>query len=143
LGQRAKKAKGLFKRDDQGITPYNLRNCAYLTTFEKEKIIYSEIVFDSAFHFDNKGFFPEATTFIMTGKSIKYLTALLNSRLLTFAFKMFYAGGDLRGDTFRYKKKFIQLLPIIRSESETKIILEKFIDYVQILKKCELKLQYS
>ncbi|MEE4357736.1 MAG: N-6 DNA methylase, partial [Desulfococcaceae bacterium] len=80
--------------------------------FEKEKIIYAEIVFDSAFHFDTDGYYPEATVFIMTGKNLKYLTALLNSKIITYAFKTFYAGGDLRGNTFRYKKAFLNNLPI-------------------------------
>ncbi|GAA8115307.1 class I SAM-dependent DNA methyltransferase [Helicobacter pylori] len=31
-------------RSDQGDTPYHLRNCAYLEDFEKEKIVYGEIV---------------------------------------------------------------------------------------------------
>ncbi|GAA7396727.1 class I SAM-dependent DNA methyltransferase [Helicobacter pylori] len=31
-------------RCDQGDTPYHLRNCAYLDDFEKEKIVYGEIV---------------------------------------------------------------------------------------------------
>lgn len=43
---------------------------------------------------------------------MKYLTALLNSKLLTYAFKTFYAGGDLRGNTFRYKKIFLENLPV-------------------------------
>ena len=30
----------LEKRQDKGITPYNLRNCAYLAEFAKEKIVY-------------------------------------------------------------------------------------------------------
>ena len=29
----------LEKRQDKGVTPYNLRNCAYLAEFEKEKIV--------------------------------------------------------------------------------------------------------
>ncbi|EAL1016017.1 class I SAM-dependent DNA methyltransferase, partial [Campylobacter coli] len=34
----------LEKRADKGLTPYNLRNCAYIEEFEREKIVYSEIV---------------------------------------------------------------------------------------------------
>ena len=56
--------------------------------------------------------YAEATSFILTGENLKYLIALLNSKLLTFSFKSFYAGGDLRGNTFRYKKAFLEKLPI-------------------------------
>ena len=30
----------LKKRDDQGDTPYNLRSCAYMDDFSKQKIIF-------------------------------------------------------------------------------------------------------
>ena len=102
----------------------------YLNQFEKEKIVYAEIVFDSAFYYDKNGYYPEATVFIMTGESLKYLTAMLNSRLITYAFKRYYAGGDLRGNTFRYKKVFLEKLPIARIlESEQKPF-EEFVDTI-------------
>ncbi|MCX7067578.1 MAG: Eco57I restriction-modification methylase domain-containing protein [Methylococcales bacterium] len=95
---------------------YALQRCAatYWQEFEKEKIIYAEIVFDSAFYFDTSNMYAEATNFILTGENLKYLIALLNSKLLTFVFKSFYAGGDLRGNTFRYKKAFLDKLPILK-----------------------------
>ncbi|GAA7617092.1 class I SAM-dependent DNA methyltransferase [Helicobacter pylori] len=40
-------------RSDQGDTPYHLRNCAYLEDFEKEKIVYGEIVQEPRFYLDN------------------------------------------------------------------------------------------
>ena len=55
--------------------------------FEKEKIIYAEIVFDSAFYFDRSSYFPEATAFIMTGERIKYLTALLKLKVTDIRFQ--------------------------------------------------------
>lgn len=112
------KGKGLYERDDQGHHWSNLRDCAYYEEFGKEKIMYAEIVYDSAFYYDTKGIYPEATTFIITGESIKYITAILNSRLLTYVFKKFYAGGDLRGETFRYKKVFLEQLPVPKIPSE-------------------------
>ncbi|EGL8791985.1 class I SAM-dependent DNA methyltransferase, partial [Campylobacter jejuni] len=33
----------LEKRADKGLTPYNLRNCAYLDEFEKEKIVWNPV----------------------------------------------------------------------------------------------------
>ncbi|MDX9705771.1 MAG: hypothetical protein RBT46_08720, partial [Weeksellaceae bacterium] len=43
FGEKAQKAPGLYKRSDQGSTPYNLRNCAYVDEFEKEKIVWKRI----------------------------------------------------------------------------------------------------
>ena len=132
----------ITKRYDKGVTPYNLRNCAYQAEFGKEKIVYAEIVFDSAFYYDNSDIYAEATAFILTGEKTKYLTALLNSRLLTFAFRAFYAGGDLRGSTFRYKKIFLENLPIVRDITDSKRqYFEKLVDYIQCVKLNELKLQ--
>jgi hypothetical protein len=49
LGDKAKKAKGLFRRDDQGVTPYNLRNCAYLDDFEDIKIVWGNLALSAQF----------------------------------------------------------------------------------------------
>ncbi|WP_162288011.1 class I SAM-dependent DNA methyltransferase, partial [Helicobacter pylori] len=99
-------------RCDQGDTPYHLRNCAYLEDFEKEKIVYGEIVQEPRFYLDNGecelgGFYAEATSFILTGEHLRYLLGMLHSKLITFAFKTFYAGGGLGESGYRYKKAFI------------------------------------
>ena len=87
---------------------------AYYEDFEKEKIVYSEIVREQQFYYDTHGFYPEATSFFITGDSIKYLISLLNSDFITWAFKKYYAGGGLGGSGFRYKKQFILNLPLIK-----------------------------
>ena len=103
----------LEKRQDKGDTPYNLRNCAYIEDFYKQKIMYSEIVREPQFYLDNEGeFLAEATTFIMTGNNLEYLYHLLHSKAITYFFKAFYAGGGLGGDGYRYKKVFLEKLPI-------------------------------
>jgi len=89
----------------------------YLKSYQADKLIWAEIVLDSAFVFDNKENYVEATAFFMTGKNLKFVIGCLNSKLLTKAFRHFFSGGDLRGKTFRYKKEFLQRLPIIRSDS--------------------------
>ncbi|WQW56493.1 class I SAM-dependent DNA methyltransferase [Helicobacter pylori] len=104
-------------RCDQGDTPYHLRNCAYLEDFEKEKIVYGEIVQEPRFYLDNGEcelgvFYAEATSFILTGEHLCYLLGMLHSKLITFAFKTFYAGGGLGESGYRYKKAFIERLPI-------------------------------
>ncbi len=104
-------------RCDQGDTPYHLRNCTYLEDFEKEKIVYGEIVQEPRFYLDNGEcglgyFYAEATSFILTGEHLHYLLGMLHSKLITFAFKTFYAGGGLGESGYRYKKAFIERLPI-------------------------------
>ena len=82
-----------IKRLDKGKHWTNLRNCAYIDEFEKPKIIFSEIVSDPQFYYDTSGFYPEATVFFITGDKLKFLTAMLNSKAVTYVFRKFYAGG--------------------------------------------------
>ncbi len=127
----------LSKRSDKGVTPYNLRDCAYLQEFEKEKIIYSEIVREPQFYFDDKKFFVEATAFIMTGEMVKMLTGIFNSKLFTYIFKKFYAGGGLGEDGYRYKKKFIVNVPVPLITSQNEHIakqIESLVDQIQAAK---------
>ncbi len=116
---------------------------AYHHEFNKEKIVYAEIVYDSAFFYDTKAYYPEATAFIMTGERLKYLTALLNSKLLTYSFKTFYAGGDLRGNTFRYKKVFLENLPVPKLTAEEQRPFETLIDQILVAKKKDPKADTS
>lgn len=86
---------------------------AYWEDFSKPKIVYSEIVSSPQFYLDDCGeFLPEATTFIMSGKHLQYLYNILNSNVFTYFFKKFYAGGGLGEDGYRYKKAFLERLPI-------------------------------
>ncbi len=120
-------------RCDQGDTPYHLRNCAYLEDFEKEKIVYSEIVQEPRFYLDNGEcelgvFYAEATSFILTGEHLCYLLGMLHSKLITFAFKTFYAGGGLGESGYRYKKAFIERLPIPQITEKNQELADKITD---------------
>ncbi len=120
-------------RSDQGDTPYHLRNCAYLEDFEKEKIVYGEIVQEPRFYLDNGEcelgyFYAEATSFILTGEHLRYLLGMLHSKLITFAFKTFYAGGGLGESGYRYKKAFIERLPIPKITPENQELAHKITD---------------
>jgi hypothetical protein len=69
------------KRADQGDTPYNLRNCAYIEDFSKQKIVWKRIGSILRFCFDNDNHVVLDSTCFATGKHIEYLTAILNSEL--------------------------------------------------------------
>jgi hypothetical protein len=119
---------------------YALQRCAatYYSEFEKEKVVYSEIVRKPQFYYDRSNFFIEATSFLMTGKFIKYICALLNSNPVTFFFKRYYAGGGLGEEGFRYKKAFLENLPIPPITSATEPIvhqIELLVDKILAAKK--------
>lgn len=131
-------------RCDQGDTPYHLRNCAYLEDFEKEKIVYGEIVQEPRFYLDNGecelgGFYAEATSFILTGEHLRYLLGMLHSKLITFAFKTFYAGGGLGESGYRYKKAFIERLPIPQITEKNQELAQKITDYAEQILQAKAK----
>ncbi len=74
----------LEKRQDKGVTPYNLRNCAYLNEFKKEKIVWKRIGSIMRFCYSDVEELCLDSTCIATGLKIKYLTALLNSSLCLY-----------------------------------------------------------
>ena len=117
----------LSKRGDKGETPYNLRNCAYLKDFSKEKIMYAEIAPGASFYYDKKGFFTNNTGFILIGEKLKYLLALLNSKLLEFSFENYYL-GQKAAKSLRYFKVTISRIPIIFPTQEQEEYLTDLVD---------------
>ncbi len=106
---------------------------AYHEDFEKEKIVYGEIVQKPRFYLDNGEcelgyFYAEATSFILTGEHLHYLLGMLHSKLITFAFKTFYAGGGLGESGYRYKKAFIERLPIPKITEKNQELADKITD---------------
>ncbi|TXE89001.1 class I SAM-dependent DNA methyltransferase [Campylobacter volucris] len=111
-------------------------NIAYYEEFEKEKIVYSEIVRKPQFYLDiNLNFYAEATSFVLTGENLKYLIAFLNNDFVAFIFKSFYAGGNLGESGFRYKKAFLEKLPIPKINSKNEKLANELVSLVdEILK---------
>jgi adenine-specific DNA-methyltransferase len=81
----------------------------YYQEFEKEKIIFQEMVQYSSFIYDeNENYFCLDTGRIITGKNLKFLIAILNSKLFFFAVKNFYGGGGLGETGVRMKHSFFE-----------------------------------
>ncbi len=86
----------------------------YWDDLNNPKILYSEIVNSPHFYLDNSGkFIPEATAFMLSGSELDVIIRYLNSLVITWIFKTYYSGGGL-GKGFRYKKQYIEKLPIPR-----------------------------
>ena len=69
----------LRRRQDKGRTPYNLRHCAYHEDFGKEKLFWMHMTPVGRFAFSGRGMFCNQKAFMVTGPSLKYLCAVLNS----------------------------------------------------------------
>ncbi|HEF1219653.1 TPA: Eco57I restriction-modification methylase domain-containing protein [Campylobacter jejuni] len=125
----------LEKRSDKGLTPYNLRNCAYIEEFEKEKIVYPETTQGAYFVYDNKGIFLEKTAFFIVCENLKYLLGLLSSNLITYYYKNFSQGCKLGIKGYQYNKHALENLPLPKINSKNEKLANELISLVdEILK---------
>ncbi|MGL2717413.1 class I SAM-dependent DNA methyltransferase [Helicobacter pylori] len=114
-------------RCDQGDTPYNLRNCAYLEDFEKEKIVWAEMTDEPRFIYDNKGFLTNQTCYFIA-RDDKYLFAILNSKVMYFFMRQM--ASNLGEGAFRWIKQFIERLPIPQITEKNQELADKIIALV-------------
>ena len=79
----------LEKRADRGNTPYNLRNCAYIEDFSKQKIVYSDISERLNFQIIEKEMYFNNTIYFITSETenLDYLLRFLNSNLIDWYYK--------------------------------------------------------
>ena len=114
----------LVKRADKGDTPYNLRNCAYTEDFSRPKIVWKRVGSILRFSYDEKGYFALDSTCFATGKHIKYLVAILNSRMGKYLMKDSPKTGT--GDLLIS----VQAIEPLKIPLPPKHILEKFEYYI-------------
>jgi hypothetical protein len=100
----------LKARSDKGVHWTNLRNCAYLEDFEKEKILWGELSDKPKFVYENGTYFAEATLFLLTGSKLKFLLTILNSNVALWYFNTITTTSGM--GTSRWKKYQIEKLPI-------------------------------
>jgi hypothetical protein len=124
IGSRKKTTHDWFETQD---------SIAYWPDFEKPKIIWGEIADDPKFAYDDQKYFAEATTFLMTGEKLKYLLAILNSKVSEWYFKQI--GTTTGMGTNRWKKYKIELLPIKMTTPAEEKKIEKLVDKIIKLKK--------
>ena len=107
----------ISKRADKGDTPYNLRNCAYLEDFFKPKVMYPNMTKYLPFYYDEKGFYQNDKSFMITGTNVAYLTAFLNSSLFKFCFLNNFP--ELLGGTRELRKIFFDKIPVLEVDDNT------------------------
>jgi type I restriction-modification system DNA methylase subunit len=104
------------KRTDKGEYWWELRACEYYADFEKPKILYPDIAPRGYFTIDDIGGMYAGNTIYFLPVSDKNLTAILNSKLLTF----FYAKSFsvYRGGYMRFFSQYLLKLPIALPSSD-------------------------
>ena len=128
----------LEKRADKGETPYNLRNCAYIEDFSKQKIIFQEMVQEPSFILDEKGdYMCLDTARIIVGEELDLLLTIMNSKLFFYSIKTFYGGGGLGETGVRMKHTFFENFPMPKlNESQKNQLRQLLIE--PILKSSEI-----
>lgn len=106
------------KRADQGSTPYNLRNCAYMEEFEKEKIVYREISSEMNASLAPFGCYINNKLYMLTGSHLKYLLSVLNSKLFN---KILLSNANITGGKGVYLLSGIKV-PLPKKENWCSII---------------------
>ena len=100
----------------------------YYHEFEKDKIIWPEIVPKPYFSLDVNKLLLLDTVRLLTSEddslNLKYLMAILNSNLLFWLFKQI--SPQIEGKRLRYKKQYVEQLPIYpATEEQQKPFIEK------------------
>ncbi|WP_370520863.1 TaqI-like C-terminal specificity domain-containing protein [Bacteroides sp. 214] len=119
----------ISKRADQGDTPYNLRNCAYLEDFDKPKIIYPNMTKYMPFVYDEDKFVTNQKCFIITGQNMAYLTAFFNSSIFKFCFRDSFP--ELQGGTRELSKIFFDKIPVKKISGESDELFKTAINRLQ------------
>lgn len=142
----------LSKRADKGKTPFNLRNCAYLKEFEKEKIVWQRVTKENTFALAEKDtFILDSMAFLSNiEKEKKYLLGILNSKLIYFYLNQYTHKYGNNG--FLLSNQYVEKLPIkpynneIELENKVDLILEnnkKLSSYKELLGRAKKNKKYD
>ena len=131
-----KRLDGTFQtlkdRADQGDHWTNLRNCAFIDEFNKDKIIWIEISDKANYALDTEGHFLTNSAYFISGVNLKYLIAVLNSSVADYYF--FQMTAKIAGGRKRYTKQYVEQIPIPQIIKEEQLPFEKLTDYLIFLK---------
>ena len=118
----------LEKRTDHGKHWTNLRDCSFLENFKTEKIIWLELTSKNKFAYSVQEEYILAGAFMMTGESLKYLLAFLNSSVCQFYFKLICNSSGM--GTIQWKKFAVERIPIPRLDDKTQQPFIKLVDQI-------------
>ena len=127
---RSQSAKGNSDYDGQHhwLELDNNPSDEYIGQFTKEKLLWIELADKGRFAYDDEGIFGEATTFIITGKGIKFLCAVLNSTLTQWFLQQVAPTSGM--GTLRWKKVYVETIPIPEIDIESQRPFERLVDEI-------------
>ena len=102
----------------------------YWEDFFKPKIMYPNMTKYIPFYYDEKGFYQNDKSFMITGNCVAYLTAFLNSSIFKYCFLNNFP--ELQGGTRELRKIFFDKIPVLQVSKE---INETFIPLINDIQK--------
>lgn len=102
---------------------------SYFPEFNKEKIIYPNMTKYLPFYLDNLNYFTNQKCFILTGESLSFLTAFLNSKLFKFVFREKFP--VLLGGTRELSKIFFEELRIMKIDQTSESTFKPLVKTIQ------------
>lgn len=123
------------ERQDQGVHWTNLRDCAFLLEFDKPKIVWIEISDRANYAYDETGMFLTNSAYFMTGKHLKYILAILNSKVADYYF--FQITATIAGGRKRYTGQYVEKVPVPQIPEKEEEPFNKIVDYILLLKENE------
>ena len=102
---------------------------SYWDDFNKPKIMYPNMTKFLPFYYDNRGFYQNDKSFMITGSKIAFLTAFLNSSLFKFCFIDNFP--ELQGGTRELRKIFFDKIPILIPNDDIEKHFKDLVDDIQ------------
>lgn len=131
----------ISKRGDKGVTPYNLRNCAYIDDLQQPKVAWIELSDTPKFTLTTHEI-PLNTVFFFVGKDIHYLLGLLNSRAIYWYFTKMLGCTSGMG-TNRWLKFTMEQLPIPKATTAQQRPIISLVNDILSIKKTNFKADTS
>ena len=94
----------------------------------QEKLIWLDLTERGRFAYDDSGIYCEATTFFMTGNSLKYLCGILNSSVIQWYLQKIAPTSGM--GTLRWKKAYVERIPVPRASEPARLRLAALVDAI-------------
>lgn len=121
------------KRYDQGDYWWELRSCTYYDEFDKPKIMLPDISLRGNFTMDQEGGFCIVNTAYIIGSDEKFLLGILASNLIDFYYRSI--SSSYRGGYLRFIYQYLETIPIVKPDKETRKKLENNVQNILNAKK--------
>ena len=123
-GSRKRTGNNWFETQDQ---------ISYWRDFEQPKIAYPNMTKYLPFIYDEFGFYTNDKAFIITGKSLKYLTCFFNSKLFKYCFSNNFP--NLGEDRRELRKVFFEKIPVKQLRHGEEQPFNDLVDWIIYLKR--------